>query len=102
MGTRTIAGTCSDAPQCAVMYDSVSMWAFGPIFPNRSTADAFIEWLTDDPRAYRDGQLEQLYANWREEPGKRCPSHICDNECDENPGSCPIFKAAVGYPGFTK
>jgi hypothetical protein len=105
MPTRILYGASTDDghTKAAVMYDSVTMWAFGPIFDGgASDAEEFIEWLTAGPLEYRDGQLENLHAMWSRNRNEPCPDHICDVTCDEDPAVCPIYKRAVGYPGFTK
>lgn len=28
--------------------------------------------------------------------------HECTERCEEDPGSCDVYKTSVGYPGFTK
>lgn len=49
----------------AVMYDSVTMWAFGPVFADTNEALDFIEWCEKDPRAYTPNELENKYTEWR-------------------------------------
>ena len=58
----------------AVMYCSVSDWAFGPLFNDdndhsaRENAESFINWLHrtkgSDPRTLSDNDLEKVYADW--------------------------------------
>lgn len=58
----------------AVLYDSATMWAFGPVFKDKwegtlSAADqakAFVKWLVADPRLFTEQQLEARYYNWLE------------------------------------
>lgn len=51
----------------AIMYCSVTDWAFGPVFFTKNGHDAvdrmelFIDWLPLDPRKYNDNELEQKY-----------------------------------------
>ena len=40
--------------------------AFGPVM-EVGTAEAFMEWLTDDPRAYMPDKLDELYETWYNE-----------------------------------
>ena len=66
----------------AVLYDSVTMWAFGNIFESSEEAEGFCQWLeqnpqTDlsclkahggdgkDPREFADHDLENLIAKYR-------------------------------------
>lgn len=77
----------------AVLYDSVTDWAFGPVFAAhecgdrhldaREVAERFCAWIVErnappehlviyyagraDPRIYRAGQLGQLYAQFLDE-----------------------------------
>ncbi len=58
----------------AVLADSTTDWAFGPLFPSPEDAHAFLRWLGIDPRdlmmdAILHGQdadtaLERRYLDW--------------------------------------
>lgn len=53
----------------ACLWDSVSDWAFGPVFEGESAftdAQAFIEWLPEDARKYEQNDLWELYGQWRD------------------------------------
>jgi hypothetical protein len=61
--------------EIACMFDSVTGWAFGPVFHRGEDGDApedraqaFMDWLVEedgrDPRVIQDGELEHLYAHW--------------------------------------
>lgn len=67
MGLRILY---DEAESIACMYDSVTGWAFGPVFENATPVDsalAFINWLPQDARAYNAPELEQLHAKWTKE-----------------------------------
>lgn len=51
----------------AVLYDSVSEWAFGPGFIGDDAdeqAQAFIDWLTEDARVMPQNELAARHAQW--------------------------------------
>jgi hypothetical protein len=60
----------------AVLFDSVTGWAFGPLFREDETdgttaeemAELFLKWLRDnnepDARRLTQGELEERYALW--------------------------------------
>lgn len=56
-------------PTNVALYDSVSGFAFGPIFPSDLEAQEFLDWLPqgDDPRDMRDDKIDGLYRQWQEE-----------------------------------
>ena len=66
MGVRILQGNKSwDG---AVLYCSVSDWAFGPIFEDEDAAQEFLDWLGDtDPRVFSDQELRAKYHTWLEE-----------------------------------
>lgn len=70
MGTRIIEGTEFGTEQTvAVLYDSVTGWAFGPVFVNAEWADEFLIWLESeapgvDPRTMSPIDLERHYKAW--------------------------------------
>ena len=53
----------------AVMYCNTTMWAFGPVFDSVKDALQFKSWLSDDPRGYSDGELENQYGVWLQTRG---------------------------------
>jgi hypothetical protein len=64
MGLRILYDPADDM---AAMYDSVTDWAFGPVFYGPDAMDrigAFIHWLADDARTYPSPELERLYSEW--------------------------------------
>lgn len=73
MGVRIVEG--KDGSQTvALLYCSVSMWAFGPVFDDWEMADDFLNWLNQDARRLSDHELRTSYHNYlesREENGKR-------------------------------
>ena len=63
----------SDEP-VAVLWDSVSGVAFGPVFESapgtttaRDDAQAFVDWLPEDARVYDTEELVSLYMKWENE-----------------------------------
>jgi len=53
-------------PFYKIMFCNTSMWAFGPVFREHEDVDAFIDWLSDDPRTYTDKDLERKTEEWRD------------------------------------
>lgn len=66
MGTRLIIDPGGGSDSVA-MYDSVTGWAFGPVFSSEDDAEAFIAWLDNDARSYSEGRLAELYKQWIDE-----------------------------------
>lgn len=68
MGLRILSGTIDGGDYAAAcFYDSVTDWAFGPVFQGDAPdeqAQAFADWLRDDARTYTPGELEDLYGTW--------------------------------------
>jgi hypothetical protein len=63
--------------ELACLFDSVTGWAFGPLFHTgengeaaEDRAQAFLDWLAEndadgrDPRIIPPGELEKLYGRW--------------------------------------
>ena len=48
-----------------VFYCSTTMMAFGPVM--YGDAEEFLKWLKEDPRKYDVNELNDLYAQFREE-----------------------------------
>lgn len=61
MGVRIL----EDNEVGAVLYCSVTDWAFGPIFADRDEAQAFLDWLPSDPRSLSDGDLDDKFSEFR-------------------------------------
>ena len=68
MGVRVLF---NEEENIACLYDSVTMWAFGPVFcsgndeiPANERIATFANWLSDDPRTYGDQALETKYAEY--------------------------------------
>lgn len=61
MGVRILGGEDG-----ACLYDSVTMWAFGPIFEDHEQAESFLQWLPAgiDARTYSDKDLEAKHADF--------------------------------------
>lgn len=94
MGVRIIVG---ENLQCAVLYCSVTDWAFGPLFADYEEAESFLKWLSDtdgrDARRLTDKEMENAVYVFRtscvkcEYCGRRVPlathyaeQHWCDAE----------------------
>jgi hypothetical protein len=43
---------------------SVVEWAFGKVFPDRETAEGFLDWLKVDPRKFTDNDFESKYYEY--------------------------------------
>lgn len=63
MGCRILDG----GEDGAVFYCSTSDWAFGPVFASAEDAEKFQEWLTCDPRALSEQDLQARYSDWLKE-----------------------------------
>lgn len=68
MGVRIIAGNGEgDSGTYAVLYCSVSMWAFGPVFADENQAQEFLDWLGPvDPRTFGDAEMHHRYYSFLE------------------------------------
>lgn len=75
MGVRILGADNGDG---ACLYDSVTMWAFGPIFEDADQAKAFLDWLPPsvDARMFSDKELEQKHADFLQ--------HLEDKEGEED------------------
>lgn len=64
MGVRTIEDN-----EFIVMYDSITMQAFGPVFyiDDDEDVDEFLEWLDADPRPLSAVELRDKVEQWRRE-----------------------------------
>ena len=69
MGVGIIVGKAdgSDTDNAAVLYNSVSDWAFGPIFNSFEEAEDFLAFLSGDARGYIDARLLEEHDRWRAE-----------------------------------
>jgi hypothetical protein len=70
VSVRFIEGKYDGQEGATALVDSVSGFAFGPIFTEGESAQDFIEWLPLDARTYKDGDLETMYMRWRETLGE--------------------------------
>lgn len=71
MGVRLIVNANAEAVgvDAVAMYDSVTGWAFGPVFRSVGDAESFIEWLPEDARTYDVAALSRLHSDWVESGG---------------------------------
>lgn len=85
MGVRILVGTeYEDGPDRAVLFDSCTDWAFGPVMDSREEAEGFLSWLGRrriDPRLVEDSKLEANFHDFRVERDARlklkCPGCGC-------------------------
>jgi len=64
MGVRTAYDPIEDI---AIAYDSVTGWAFGPIFEHdggTERLEAFLDSIGGDPRKLDDAELVEALADW--------------------------------------
>lgn len=70
MGVWTLAGRIDGSDHAAVMVDSVTMRAFGPIFADGDEVDGFIAWAHEvgagDPRKMTSDVLDEAVRKFRE------------------------------------
>jgi len=59
-GLRSIGGT----PPSAALYDSVTGWAFGPVFAGEAEAESFLACCAEDPRTYSEVALRDIHEQW--------------------------------------
>lgn len=57
MGVRILVGTYDGTQPGAVMVDSVSGFAFGPVFDSYEDCEAFQEWLAREPYIARSDEI---------------------------------------------
>jgi len=50
-----------------VIYDSVTMTAFGPVFSSEDDVVDFLEWLSQDARKYEQRELDDEAHRWRKQ-----------------------------------
>ncbi len=63
MGYTILAGTLDRGGKGACFVDTVTDWAFGPVFHSVKEAHAFAEWIDCDPRTMKESALEaKLHA----------------------------------------
>ena len=64
MGVRILEGNGEGDSRGAVLYCSVTDWAFGPVFEDGEQAQAFLDWLVYDPRSLSDSLMEAKYSEF--------------------------------------
>ena len=64
MGVRILEGTGEGDSRGAVLYCSVTDWAFGPLFEDGDQAQEFLDWLVYDPRSLSDAEMEAKYSEF--------------------------------------
>jgi len=62
MGVRIIDGGADGA----AFYCSTSGFAFGPVFEDAYEAEEFLQWLPEDPRKYKDWELEEKLVEFHD------------------------------------
>ncbi len=78
MGVRLIEDRSTGE---TVMYDSVTDWAFGPVFRSRGIAGAFLDWFPGDPRGHIDSFIEEKYGEFLTKNVCEC-GHLRITDCD--------------------
>lgn len=67
MGVRFIEDHSKDTDAVA-MYDSVSGWAFGPVFATIVEAEEFLYWLGgNDPRTLTPNELQAWWHSYQQQ-----------------------------------
>ncbi len=64
MGVRILNGRSNSDRRASVLYDSVSGFAFGPLFDSQEDAEEFLATLTEDARTLTDTELRTAYAKF--------------------------------------
>lgn len=69
MGIRTLTGLYDGHQPAAVMIDSVTEKAFGPLFHSAEHVDDFLQWFAEqygktDPRSLEPAELEEITDQW--------------------------------------
>lgn len=68
MSVWSLEGECDDGKTYAVMVDSVTMTAFGPLMNSAGEVHAFVKWFTDnyrdDPRTRSARELADIFSGW--------------------------------------
>ena len=69
MGIWVLEGEVHEGRWGAVLIDSVSEHAFGPVFESGTDAHSFLEWGEDrtDPRKFSWQELEEEIALWEKD-----------------------------------
>ncbi len=66
MPIQVLEGTGGPFLTSACLWDTVSDFAFGPMFQDADEATEFLGWLAPrDPRDIKDGELETLLGDYR-------------------------------------
>jgi len=65
MGIRILEGMYDGIETRAVMVDSTTENAFGPLFESGEHVEDFLAWVGRDPRSLRALELQGLHADWR-------------------------------------
>lgn len=63
MGVRILSDNSKDYDS-ACLYDSVTGWAFGPLFEDYDKAQAFLDWLDCDARVLTDKALKAKHIEF--------------------------------------
>ncbi len=80
MGVRILEGRYDGIGTRAVLVDSVTEWAFGPLFDDLAEAEAFLEWIEDfakpglDTRNLARYELRNYVSKFRRDHGQATKS----------------------------
>jgi len=76
MGCRILEARTGEA----ILYDSVSGWALGPVFDCELDARSFLAWLHHDARSIDTHSLRNVYREWI---ARRRPAGVGVRSCGE-------------------
>ncbi len=97
MGVRLIIGVRQVGdPDCVAMYDSVTGFAFGPVFESEIAAESFIAACEQEPYKYTRRDLELIHAQWHRWWEAESESK---DEWPQPPEDTPKFKPELAVPG---
>jgi rubrerythrin len=86
-----------DGDNYVAMYDSTTMWAFGPVFDDTEDAEAFINYAGRadgrDLRIIPDNEMEKLFGDFMAAPIYQCSE--CGHEAKgmRTELACPLCDA---------
>jgi hypothetical protein len=87
MGIRILSGRYDGGETRACLVDSVTGFAFGPLFDDEDRADDFVSWLAAkdggrDARTLTDAELLAAVEAWRKDMCPACETATCAcSEC---------------------
>lgn len=64
MGTRILTTDGYNNEEGAVLFNSTTGWAFGPVFESGEQAEAFTQFVSEDPKTMTNKELEEAYLRF--------------------------------------